>query len=194
MPFNKKNMPKALKSSQSSKTGSNNIKQNNNDSNNNTAFTPSTGMQIPIQTICLSIDEQNKDKNNNDFNNTRNILNLSDNNNNNNHNLNNNIINIVTTNNNKWRKLKCLPDIFSSIDLNTKHGLDGNYNFYKSNIYGKYKLDFKQEFFFTVVVLVCEKTQQLVGEMMLFVPIICVLQLRVVNMYLALSIYIYLIL
>lgn len=88
----------------------------------------------PISTICMNIDEQNKnhfDHNNNNSNNKNaNVINLSDNNN-------NNIVNIITSNNNKWRKLKCLPDIFFSIDLNTKHGLDGNYNFYKSNGYGK---------------------------------------------------------
>lgn len=93
----------------------------------------------PIQTICMNIDEQNKkhfdrnnnndDNNNNKNNKNANVINLSDNN--------NNIVNIITSNNNKWRKLKCLPDIFSSIDLNAKHGLDGNYNFYKSNGYGK---------------------------------------------------------
>lgn len=94
----------------------------------------------PIPTICMNIDEQNTKidhinnnivnnyNNNNDKN--ANVINLSDNNN-------NNIVNIKTSNNNKWRKLKCLPDIFSSIDLNTKHGLDGNYNFYKTSVYGK---------------------------------------------------------
>lgn len=90
----------------------------------------------PIPTICMTIDEQtktnpNNDNNNNDNNNNANVINLSDTNNN------NNIVNIITSNNNNWRKLRCLPDIFSSIDLNTKHGLDGNHNYYKSNVYGK---------------------------------------------------------